>query len=480
MSAFTRRMAVTRTITPGLRRLAARNAQSRYRTNTRLAYWVAWLFPGFLFAPSSLTFVTGALTLPRLTLFAAAVPAFRELWRKLTTGGYIPIASDVLVPLMSFWMLLTLGILEGVKGLVGYGAVAAIEFTLAYVVARVFFGTTSGFQQMIRVLRFVLVLLVITAVLDTLTGQHFVWTIGRILSHAPLDDVPARRFGLVRAQGSLEHPILFGVFFVVCLLMIGHSAMRTSEKGLWITVCLLGVLLPLSSAPLLSLNMSIGTILFLRAFDRFPWRMVVLLTTALFLLTTFFALVDDPLTTLIRNLTYDPQTGLFRVQIWQWVGLNVARAPWMGIGFADWLRSDDMPPSIDSLYLIQTIRHGFPALVLLILSMLSTGITMPLRPQTRYPNPQITILRQGLGIVIFIIFFNAFTVHFWGATWTLLALVLGARAGLSESLYLHPSARDDSPPSALPPMRRTWRMARAWGRPPRPPARPNEWSNGVR
>ena len=118
--------------------------------------------------------------------------------------------------------------------------------------------------------------------------------------------------------------------------------------------------------------------------------------------------------------------------------------------------------------------------MLLILSMLSTGITMPLRPQIRYPNPQITILRQGLGIVIFIIFFNAFTVHFWGATWTLLALVLGARAGLSESLYLHPSARDDSSPSPLRPMRRTWRMARAWGRPPRPPARPNELSNGVR
>lgn len=449
MSTVTRRLppAVTY-VSPRLRRLAARGTSAGYRANSRLAYWIAWLFPGSLVAPSSLTIVVGALTVPRIALFLASVWTFRELWRKLTMGGYVPIASDLLVPITAIWMLVTLGIHEGAKGLVGYGAVAAIEFALAYFLARVFFGTPAGFQQMVRVLRFVAAILVVTAFLDTISGQHLIWTIGRILSRAPLDDIIVKRFGLVRAQGSLEHPILFGVFFVMCTLIIGHSALRAIEKIGWIAVCVVGILLPLSSAPVLSLLMSIATILFLRAFDRFPWRMLVLAAAAIFALVTFFALVDDPLTTLIQNLTYDPQTGLFRVLIWQWVGLNVERAPWIGIGFADWLRSEEMPSSIDSLYLIQTIRHGVPALILMVLSFLSTGVTMPLRPQRRYESERITVLRQGLAIVIFIIVFNAFTVHFWGSTWALLAIVLGARAGLTESIYLHPFTRDDEPPSS--------------------------------
>lgn len=450
-------------ISPRLRRFAARKVQSSYSANTQLARRVAWLFPGFLVAPSSLNFITGALTLPRVALFIAAVPAFRELWRKVTSGGYVPIASDVLVPFMAFWMLMTLVILEGGKGLIGYGAVSAIEFLFAYFIARVFFGTLSGFQQLIRVLRIVTACLVISAVLDMVSGQHLLLNIGRILSRTPLEEIVDRRFGLVRAQGSLENPILFGVFFVVCVLLIGHSNLRTTEKIISLAISIFGVFLPLSSAPILALIMSIGTIAFLRAFDRFPWRMVVFLSAALFLLGTFFALVDDPLPTLIRNLTYDPQTGLFRLQIWQWVFVNVERAPWIGIGFADWVRAEEMPSSIDSLYLIQTIRHGLPALALLILSMLSTGITMPLRPQTRYPNAQITRLRQGLGISIFIFSFNAFTVHFWGAAWTLLALVLGARAGLTESLYLPPSIRDDDLRAAAQSFRRNWHIKRPFG-----------------
>ncbi|CAO4157376.1 O-antigen ligase family protein [Methylorubrum extorquens] len=424
-----------------------------YRADSRLAYRMAWLFPGSLIAPSSLTIIVGALTLPRIALCIASVWTVREMWRKLTMGGYVPIASDLLVPFTAAWMLVTLGIHEGTKGLVGYGAVAAIEFALAYFLARVFFGTPTGFQQMVRVLRFVTAILVVTAFLDTVSGQHLAWAIGRGISRAldlarqaPQDDIIVKRFGLVRAQGSLEHPILFGVFFVVCIQIIGFSALRTIEKTFWIGICLLGLILPLSSAPLLSLVISIVTVLFLRAFDRFPWRMLVLVAAAVFALVALFLIVDDPLTTLIQNLTYDPQTGLFRVLIWQWVGLNVERAPWLGIGFADWMRSEEMPSSIDSLYLIQAIRHGLPSLVLLVLSLLSTGVTMPLRPQIRYDSKRIAALRQGLAITIFIVLFNAFTVHFWGAIWTLLAIVLGARAGLTESVYLHPLARDDEPP----------------------------------
>lgn len=65
---------------------------------------------------------------------------------------------------------------------------------------------------------------------------------------------------------------------------------------------MVGILLPLSSSPVLSLLISIAMILFLRAFDRVPWRMLVSAFAAIFALVIFFALVDAPLTPLIQNL----------------------------------------------------------------------------------------------------------------------------------------------------------------------------------
>lgn len=427
-------------------------APARYRVDPRLSFLAACLYPGSIVAPATFVVLTGALTIPRIFLFLAAIATARELWHKLTTGGFVPIATDILVPLMTAWMLTALYIHDGAKAFIGYGAVAALEFSFAYFTARVFFGTPAGFAQFVRVMCIVSILVLLTALIDTLSGRNLIAQLGWQLSGTmPTEVLLPMRFGLIRAQGSLEHPILLGTFFVICMIIFFHSAMRPTEKLTWILPCIVGALLPLSSAPLLSLVMVIGIVVFLRIFDRLPWRMVVFCATAAFALCAFFVFVDNPLTTLIQNLTYDPQTGMFRVMIWQWAGLNIRRSPWIGIGFADWLRADDMPPSIDSLYLVQTIRHGIPALVLLGLSILSTGVTMPFRPQHRYPTPFIARIRVAMAIAIFIYSFNAFTVHFWGSSWNMLAIVLGIRAGFTESIFLHPSARGDAPVPAKPP-----------------------------
>lgn len=430
---------------PRLRRLSFTSGGHRYRANARFAYVAALLCLGPLAAPSSLTIAAGALTLQRIALFLVSLPIGIELFRKVTSGGYLPTASDVVVPLMAAWILVTLYVNEGIKSLVGYGAVSAIEFLVAYFLARVYFGTPTGFNQFIKVLKIIVLLITITALLDTLLSQHVSWTIGRILSGTSAEDIVSWRFGLIRAQGSLENPILLGVFMVICIILLASSGLPDTEKPIWISIGLLGVLLPLSSAPLLSLFMSATMFLMLRTVNRFPWGILFIVLFAIYTFSAFLLLVDDPLRTLIRNLTIDPQTGLYRVTIWQWAAYNIRRAPWTGIGFTDWVRDSEMSSTMDSLYLVQAVRFGLPAAILLVLSMVTTGITMPLRAQILYRREDIRSLRQGLSIAIFILLFNAFTVHFWGAIWTMLAIVLGCRAGLTESQYLHPYARGEPP-----------------------------------
>lgn len=419
----------------------------RYRVSPRLCFLVGCLYPGSLIAPSTLS--AGAMTIPRFFLFLTGFSVARELWHKLTRGGYVPIASDFFVLIMAGWMLAAIYINEGSTALTGSAALSAIEFLIAYFLARTFFGTPLGFSQLIYVMRFISIVILATALIDTFSGQNVLSEFGRRFSHGDtVDPLKLRvyvRFGLARAMGPLEHSILMGTFFVICFILFMHSTMTRIQKIIWVTLCVVGALLPLSSAPLLSLLMSISAIIFLRVFQNFPWRMIFLGCTVVFALSAFIFLVESPLTTLIQNLTYDPQTGMFRVMIWQWVGLNIERAPWIGIGMADWIRSPDMPGSIDSLYLVQAIRYGLPSLVFLGLSILTTGVTMPLRPQLRFSSGKITTIRTGMAIAIFIYVFNAFTVHFWGSSWTMLAIILGIRAGLTESIYLSPSMRGDTP-----------------------------------
>ena len=113
--------------------------------------------------------------------------------------------------------------------------------------------------------------------------------------------------------------------------------------------------------------------------------------------------------------------------------VNIETSPWIGIGTADWIRPTNMSATIDSLWLVQAVRYGIPAALLLALSCATTGISMRwnLRKAVSL-DPAISSMSLGIGTSIFILFFCAFSVHFWGFVWLLLAALLGMRAGLTE------------------------------------------------
>lgn len=428
------------------KRVLRRLYQTSYRLDPNTCYVVACLFPGFAVFPSSFGLpLAGALTMLRLGVFLGAFAAFRELARKLAQGGFVLIMSDLLVPAMSIWMIATVLLHQGTAGLAGYGAVSAYEFWFAYLIGRTFFGTPAGYAQFVRVMKVVVAAILISALMDTATGKHIVSITGAALSRAAsTDSSTAYRFGLVRAQGSLEHPILLGVFGTVATIIFYHSRLSQIQKGIWCALSTFMALLALSSAAFLSLILFVVAAGFGFVFRGHAWKWKALAMAAVIALLTLVLVVDHPLETLIKNLTLDPQTGLFRLQIWQWVGMNIRNSPWIGIGFDDWQRPDFMPASIDSLWLIQSVRFGIPALAMLAGAILTTGFALPLRAQKGVDHhPFATEAQTGLGIAILVYSFNAFTVHFWGTNWMFLGAILGMRAGFTESFYLTPFARAD-------------------------------------
>ena len=405
-----------------------------YAANLRGARAVRLIYPGCFVIPSSMILpLANALSFARVLLILATTFAVREIFYKIRGNGYALVVSDIMVFALCSWMLVALYYNTGAKALGGIGAVSAIEFVFAYLIGRTVFGTIETYYLFVSALRVVVSALCLWAMTDIISGVNIVFKIGQVLTGGTSAiEFTSYRFGLIRAQGAIEHPILMGTFFAICFVIFLHSTLSHIQKLIWCFVSLFGMGLALSSAPFLSCALSILLYLYYRAFDQKPWRFTLLMLVSLYSLFLIYFLADDPVRVMIDHLTLDPQTGLYRLQIWRWGLVNVRSAPFFGIGLADWIRGDEMSATIDSLWLVQTVRYGIPGSVLLALALLSTGITVAVG-RLRPLGAEIEDARRGLAICIFLYAFAAFTVHIWGYNWIFLASLLGIRAGLTES-----------------------------------------------
>jgi hypothetical protein len=157
----------------------------------------------------------------------------------------------------------------------------------------------------------------------------------------------------------------------------------------------------------------------------------------------FGLLVDDPLAWLISGLTFNPQTGFYRLQQWYWVGYNLEASPFFGIGDKDWIRPVSIVNSLDSLWLVFATRHGYVGVALLALVVLGSRFVWTPRQIRVYPHPRAHEIGKAIVLALIGAIFVSFTVHLWAKIWIFLGLIVGIRAGLSEARYLHPLARGD-------------------------------------
>jgi len=185
------------------------------------------------------------------------------------------------------------------------------------------------------------------------------------------------RMGLMRAQGPFLHPILAGIYMASLLPIYALSGLRgwPLALGLLAGFC---SLFSVSSAAVLVLLIAallIGYDIVQRRVAFLSWPQFVGFGALAALLIQLGS--QNGLVPIFIRYTLDPATAAYRLLIWDYGTLSVARNPLFGIGFTDFERLFWMGASVDNHWLLLGIRHGLlvPVLVVaavaIVIAMLS-------------------------------------------------------------------------------------------------------------
>ena len=83
---------------------------------------------------------------------------------------------------------------------------------------------------------------------------------------------PEFRHGFIRAASSMEHPILYGTLCAFAFVLMFYGMRGTASRTAHCIMCAFGCGLAMSSAPLLSLSVGIGIIIYDYILRSYAWR----------------------------------------------------------------------------------------------------------------------------------------------------------------------------------------------------------------
>jgi hypothetical protein len=251
---------------------------------------------------------------------------------------------------------------------------------------------------------------------------------------------------LLRAEGPVEHAILFGFACSIGLLLALFGRVRA--RGLIIIACGLGTFLAFASAAVLSVVVGGSLLVYDRLLARVSqrWFGLIALTAGAFVM--LFLVSSAPWGIIIRYLIFDPDSGYDRLYQWSVVSTALSPSPWFGLGFLTYSAEDPVAKSIDNMWLQYAIQYGIPGSVLIGLSTLGAASVPTSGPWVNLTTAE-SKLGTTLSIVLFLIVLVGFTVHMWGTDRILGALLMGVRAHLGALGRLRPETQADNPVSNI-------------------------------
>jgi len=377
--------------------------------------------------PSGLqVLIAGAkLTPTRISLILLLLPAIVRLLqpsRRL-------LLSDGLAGMLAVAMVVAAGYAAGPQSAFS-AAAEALDIIGGYFVARAFILEPSAIQQFIRLVKAFTAIAICVAIADVLTGHWIVREIMAALMPPPeafADDGTSSgdgmRAGLRRAISTFDHPILYGVFCSLAAAIVLYSATSGMKRLSWACLCFFGGLLSLSSAAVMGMVLVVSSYAYDRLLWRCPWRWPLLwVGTGLFLVAVTVT-TNNPLSWLLSHATLEPQTGFYRLMIWDAVSAQVWQSPLTGAGFVTF-GYYLLDRTVDSVWLVTSLHYGVPVTILLIALNLSAVLPVP--------GLRATEIQRGFTIVCMVFLFTGLTVHFWNYMWTFWGVCIGVRASLRE------------------------------------------------
>ncbi|WP_143035316.1 O-antigen ligase family protein [Bradyrhizobium sp. Rc2d] len=365
------------------------------------------LGPGVTFTPGR---ISAAL------LFVPALLALFQNGRRL-------VLCDFLATATAGWMIVA------AVGSVGPSAIPAaggdaLDFLGGYLVSRAYFLGRPALDAFVQVLKLLTIIVIILAVADSISGKNVLPHETIALAEAVLRD------GWARASSTFDHPILFGVFCAVtaAILLYWEKTFlgRSGAAGL----CLLGCFLSLSSAALMASAIILIVFAYDQLFGRYSWRWSAFWVTLGASMLAVLVVTEHPLNWIFSHLTFNPQTGYYRAMVWDVALTYIAQSPVIGYGyeFNDVLLDN----TVDSIWLVLSLRFGVPMLLLFFLTNVAAFFSNP-RSLEGAGDVHMDRMRLAFTLVLLMFMFTGLTVHFWKSMLTFWGVCLGVRASLRES-----------------------------------------------
>jgi hypothetical protein len=396
-----------------------------------------------MFLPEETSFRLGdfRMTLTRLLLLLAAPAVIVRFVGLMGQERYRFVWSDAVVPITGLWMFLGPIANEPLGDALKYSGSCALEFCVPYMAARSYLSKRGEAVALVRVLCSVIAIVGLMAISDEIARRFLLReTIGSLTGYVKkgfeggqaydLNEDMFRGF-LVRATSTLEHPILLGAACVIGLVLT--IAMRGTAFRLFSFLGAgTGLALSVSSAPLICAVVGFSAMSYEKITRSLPFRWSIIFGALTTLCVIIFLVHPHPIGFLISHMVLDPQTGFYRLLQWECAGEFVMNSPILGIGLSDeWASECELTKSVDSLWLNSAMIFGIPGSALIGASYIG-ACSLP----TSIDNDELNLTDQErylgflLGLILALVIFMGFTVHFWGTVYILTIFLAGIRAHL--------------------------------------------------
>jgi O-antigen ligase len=418
------------------RALAQRNLSLQKGRSTRgracnTPHWPVVIFLIGLAVPWIIPLGPLNLSVYRLVLLAFLLPCLWN-WVRGTSGRIRP--PDIALFFYSIWAGIALFAAHNVSDAVQSSGIFFIETMGAYLLARCFIRNADDFRRMVLVMTMVVIALSPFAVYEWITGSKpILWALSTIFPTVEITTMTPR-WGFWRVQGPFSHSIEFGLFctsiLVMTHLVLGRD--RSVASRWLLSGSVAGTaFLSMSSAPLTCLVFQVMLIGYNSLLCRYRSRWTIVWSIAFIgLLVVQFGSNQSAIKFFISHFTFDPQTGWYRIAIWDYGSASVLNHPFLGIGLGDWQRPRWMPSdSVDNFWLLTAMRYGIPSAILLFGSCIWMTLAIV---RAKSADSSIEICRLAYLMCMTTFMFVGVTIHFAHAVYAWFMFILGSGAWLLE------------------------------------------------
>lgn len=352
---------------------------------------------------------------------SAAVLFFPALLVLCKNGRHL-VLCDFLAPATAAWMIVASVSSVGANAIPTAGG-DALDFLGGYLISRAYFFGRPALDTFVRVLKVFAFIAIIIAVADSISAN--------MITHkavAPLDEAGLRN-GWVREASTFDHPIPFGIFCALTAAILLYWEKTLLRRSVAVGLCFLGCILSLSSAALMAFSIILFAFTYDQLLRRYSWRWSAFWITVGTLMFAVFVVTAHPLNWVFSRLTFNPQTAFYRAMVWDVASAYIAQSPVIGYGYQ--FNDANLDNTVDSIWLVLSLRFGVPMFVLFFLT--NVAVFFPSQRNFKGTNDvYVDQMCRAFALVVLIFMFTGLTVHFWKYMLMFWGLCLGVRASLRE------------------------------------------------